>query len=267
MVMMWRVAVLVDVVDHRRQRRRLAAAGGAGDQDQAALLLGDAAQDRRQVELLEAAHALRDDAQDDADGAALLEDVAAEAAQAGHAVGQVELLGVLEPLALVGGHDRRRHVDQGFVVEPDVLGQRPQLAVDADDRVVADLEVDVRGAVLDRRLEQLVDVHRPCRPGHIPGRSVELSAAGPAACRPGGYWASPQNGQVPVRACRGLPQCQQNRPGRGLPGPQALADVLGRLAGRRCRPTGRPARAGGHRRGAGRPGWRRAGRGPAGSGR
>ena len=42
----------------------------------------------------------RDDAQHHADRAALLEHVAAEAAEAGHAVGEVDLLRVLELLAL-----------------------------------------------------------------------------------------------------------------------------------------------------------------------
>ena len=46
---------------------------------------------RRQVEFSNVRDAHRDDAQDDADVAALLEDVAAEAAEAGHAVGEVEL--------------------------------------------------------------------------------------------------------------------------------------------------------------------------------
>ena len=42
----------------------------------------DALEDRRQAELVDRADPRRDDAQDDADGAALLEDVAAEAAEA-----------------------------------------------------------------------------------------------------------------------------------------------------------------------------------------
>ena len=45
-------AVLVDVVDHRGQRRGLAAARGAGDQDQAAGLVRQFLQNRRQAQLL-----------------------------------------------------------------------------------------------------------------------------------------------------------------------------------------------------------------------
>jgi hypothetical protein len=72
---------VVDVVQHRRQRRRLARTGGAGDEDQAAFFVGDLLEHRRQLQLVDGRHARRDDAHDQADGAALLEDVAAEAAE------------------------------------------------------------------------------------------------------------------------------------------------------------------------------------------
>ena len=49
----------------------------------------------------------RDDAEHQADRAALLEDVAAEAAEAGHGVGEVDLLRLLELLPLRRGHDGR----------------------------------------------------------------------------------------------------------------------------------------------------------------
>ena len=77
-----RRARLVDVVDHRRERGALAAAGRAGDEHEAALFLRDLLQHRRQAELVDRADRHRDDAQHEADGAALLEDVAAEAAEA-----------------------------------------------------------------------------------------------------------------------------------------------------------------------------------------
>ena len=93
----------VDVVDHRRERRALAAAGRAGDEDEAALFLGDLLEDRRQAELVDGRDLRRDDAQDHADRAALLEDVAAEAAEAGDAVGEVDFLVSSELLACSGG--------------------------------------------------------------------------------------------------------------------------------------------------------------------
>ena len=57
----------VHVVDHRRERGRLAGAGGAGEQDDAALLLGEAGDDRREVELLDRLDVHRDRAQDERD--------------------------------------------------------------------------------------------------------------------------------------------------------------------------------------------------------
>ena len=116
----------VDVVDHRGERRALAAAGRAGDEDQPALLLGDLLEDGRQAEVVDRPDAERDDAQDDADRAALLEDVAAEAAEAGHAVGEVDLLGLAELLDVLGAHDRARHRLGVVAVEPLLLGRDDQ---------------------------------------------------------------------------------------------------------------------------------------------
>ena len=88
----------IDVIDHRGQRRRLAAAGGAGHQHQTPFFIGDLLEDRRQAELFEGPNLRRDDADDHAHRAALLEDVAAEASQAGHAVGEVDFLILFELL-------------------------------------------------------------------------------------------------------------------------------------------------------------------------
>ena len=83
------------------ERGALAAAGRAGDEHEPAFFLGDplrapaAAPSSSMVRDLH-----RDDAEDQPDGAALLEDVDAEAAEARHAVGEVDFLGVLELLAL-----------------------------------------------------------------------------------------------------------------------------------------------------------------------
>jgi len=75
----------VDVVDHRRQGRRLARTGGAGDEDVPPLLLGQVGDDRRQPQLLHRADFEGNRAADDRGGAALLEDVDAEAGEAGYA--------------------------------------------------------------------------------------------------------------------------------------------------------------------------------------
>ena len=180
MVMMCSVRRGVDVVDHRRERGRLARAGGAGAQDQAAPLLADPLQHRRQHQLADGQDARRDDAQHQADRAALLEDVAAEAAEARHRVGDVDLELLLEALLLAGVHDRERHRDGVLLHQPLELGQRHQLAVDADDRVAAHLEVEVGRLALDRDLEQIVDVHsRSCRSARLEPPSLARQLAAP----------------------------------------------------------------------------------------
>ena len=101
------LALAVDHVDHRRQRRRLARAGRPGDEHEAARLAGELAQRpaaapsesrlgiscgiRRKAALIDAA---------------LEEAVDAEAGDAGDRVGEVELLVVLEALALGVVEDR-----------------------------------------------------------------------------------------------------------------------------------------------------------------
>ena len=99
------VALAVDLVDHRRQRRRLARSGRAGHQHQAARPLGQLRQHRRQAQILEASDLLGNQPVDGADGAALVEHVAAEARQPLDAEREVELERLLEALLLrVGQH-------------------------------------------------------------------------------------------------------------------------------------------------------------------
>ncbi len=121
----------VDLVDHRRQRRRLAAAGRAGDEHQAARPLGERGDDLRQAELVEALDDLRDDAVDRGDGAALVEDVAAEAGDAADAEREVELERLLEPLLLRVGEDAvGQRLGLGRPEHRQV--ERPQVPVHAD---------------------------------------------------------------------------------------------------------------------------------------
>ena len=148
------VAGLVDVVDHRAERRRLARAGRAGDEDETALVLGELAHDRRQPELLERGDVAVGRAADERDRAALLEDVDAEATEAGDRVGEVGLAGILE-------FGQRTHL--GDVVEG-LLGvlrgqrlialDRGQLAVQPHGRRHAHLDVEVRALPLDQGLQR-----------------------------------------------------------------------------------------------------------------
>ena len=174
-VMMCVGAGVVDVVQHRRQRRRLARAGGAGDEDQAALFVGDPLEHRRQLQLVDGRDARRDDAHDQADGAALLEDVAAEAAQVRDGVGDVDLELLLELVALLGAQQRRGHGVHVGLLETLGLGGRRERAVDAEHREAADLHVQVGSPAGDGSGEQVVDVH---------GRSIGPGAP-PAGARTG----------------------------------------------------------------------------------
>ena len=141
----------VDVADHRGERRRLAGAGRARDEDQPAVLLGEPLDAGRQAEALEVGHVARDHAEGERDLAALAERVHAEARQAVRLVGGVELARLVE-----GGEARRR---RGADLVDDVLElgraeRREALsgsscAVEADDRRLADLQMQVARAALD----------------------------------------------------------------------------------------------------------------------
>ena len=125
----------------------------------AALLGGDRLQHRRQAKLGDRPDLHRDDAQDHADRAALLEDVAAEAAEPGDAVGEVHLLRLLELLPLRRRHDRGAHSDDVLVIEPFVFNRGCQYPAHAHHRVTADLEMQIGRPAVDGDFEEIVDVH------------------------------------------------------------------------------------------------------------
>ena len=81
----------VDLVDHGGQRRGLARAGGSGDQHQTARFVAQLADHRRQSELVEGLDLERNQTEDRGRGAALVEDVGAEASQTFQSEGEVEL--------------------------------------------------------------------------------------------------------------------------------------------------------------------------------
>ena len=149
------VALVVDLVEHRRQRRRLAAAGRAGHQHEAARFFRQRRQHRRQAELLEGADLFRDEPVDRADRAALGEDVAAEAgADRLDAEREVQLERFFEALLLrVGQHA----VDELLGFRRRQLGRRQalELAVDADLRRRAGRDMEVRPVHLDHRFQEL----------------------------------------------------------------------------------------------------------------
>ena len=153
------VALRVDVVDHRRERRRFSRAGRPGAEDESALLVADLLEDRRQEQLADRQDAGRDDAQHEADRAPLLEDVASEASEVRHGVGDVDLEVVLELLLLPSGHDGERHRDRVFLHEPPHVRHRREHSVDPEDRERAHLEVEVGRLALHGDLQEIVDVH------------------------------------------------------------------------------------------------------------
>ena len=132
-----------------------------GHQHQAALFLGDPLEDRREPELVDVADAGRDDAEHHADRAALLEDVAAEAAEPGDAVGQVDFLRLAEFFLVLGREEHARHRFGVVAVEPLFLGGDEQCAIDPHHRVAADLEVQVGGSGRGGYPQEIIEMHAP----------------------------------------------------------------------------------------------------------
>jgi hypothetical protein len=95
----------VDLVEDRGERRGLPRACRAGHEDEAARVLRERVQDRRQAQLLERLDLLRDEAERGADRLALEVDVDAEAREPRHGVREVELPVELEVLLLLARED------------------------------------------------------------------------------------------------------------------------------------------------------------------
>ena len=92
------LAAAVDLVDHRRERGRLARAGRPGHEHEAARLLDELVDDRRQAELLDRLDLGRDQTECGADRGALHVGVDPEAAVRRHRVREVDLPLLLERL-------------------------------------------------------------------------------------------------------------------------------------------------------------------------
>jgi hypothetical protein len=168
-------AVAVAVIEHRGDGRRLAGTGGADDQDQAALLHDQVGQHRRQLERIELGNVAEDEADDDADRAALAEDVDAEVADIRHAEGEVHLHRRLEGLDLI-----RRHQFEGdlfdHVRQHHLLVDRHGVALDLDVDRRAGGNENIRGLLFRHQLEQFVEDHSgpPVSLGFDQARSSSL---------------------------------------------------------------------------------------------
>ncbi len=119
----------VDAVDHGGEGGRFTGTSRAGDEDQAALFFANFVDDGGKVELFGGANLGGDDAEDHADVAALLEDVDAEAAEAGDAVSHVEFGGFFEFLLLPVGHHAECHGEHFFRRDAGDVGERREEAV------------------------------------------------------------------------------------------------------------------------------------------
>src|SRR5579871_2917729 len=97
------------------------------------------------------------DAENHTDVATLLENVDTETAETGDAVGHVELGGFLELLFLAVGHHAERHGKHFFGSDAGDFGDGRQKAVNAEIRVIADFEVQVRRFVFDGSPEKIVN--------------------------------------------------------------------------------------------------------------
>jgi hypothetical protein len=152
----------VDVVDHRREARRLAGAGRTRDEDQAAVLIRQPTDARRQPELLEARDIAGNHAKRERDRAALSIDVDAEARQPVGGVGDVEVSGLVELLETLG-HDARHRLDGGEQV---LLSERRAVlewrdgAVATQHRGLVQLQVDIARAEVDGAPEEGIQVHK-----------------------------------------------------------------------------------------------------------
>ena len=83
----------------------------------------------------------------------------AKPTQAGHPVGEVDLVGGLELVLLELVHDPERHAGDLFGGKPLPILQRHQAAVDSEHRRKTGLQVDVGSAPAQSDLQDLVELH------------------------------------------------------------------------------------------------------------
>jgi hypothetical protein len=150
--------VFVQVVDHRRQRRRLARAGRPGHEHQTARLEREFGEHLRRVELLQRQDLRRNGPEHRAGAAVLVERVDAKTRQALDLEREVALQRFFVGLALRVVHDVVHHAVNLFVVQR-IDVDAPHVAMHPDHRRQPGREVQVRRLVLDRKRQQLGDVH------------------------------------------------------------------------------------------------------------
>ena len=145
-----------DVVDHRRQGGGLPGAGRSCYQDQALAETGQAANDRRHAELVEVRDLVRNQAQGQADGAALFEGIDPKARLPSPVEGEVEVALRLETSPALRGKELPGHL-LDLVRAKRVPGDGRQGAVLPHGRGGAGGEDQVGRRLLQQDLEVGVD--------------------------------------------------------------------------------------------------------------
>ena len=109
------------------------------------------------MQLIDCVDMCWDDAQHHGDAATLLEEVAAEPAQASHTVSHIELCVLLELLLLAIGHHPESNTKR--ILSGQALGfdQRNQLAVDPHIGIVPDFQVQVGSFAVARHSQEFVN--------------------------------------------------------------------------------------------------------------
>jgi hypothetical protein len=140
----------VDAVDHRRERRRFAGTGCARDEDQATTFLGNRIDYAWQTKLRGCLRVIGNDAEHDADSAALLKNVCPEATQPGDAITDIDFRNLFEALLLPVGHHRESHVQRVFRLQPRSVSDGVEFAADTHHGERSHLQVKV-GRILSGR--------------------------------------------------------------------------------------------------------------------
>ena len=133
---------------------------GPGEEDEAARLRRELVERGRQAEVLDRLDLGRDHAEGRSERLALVVGADAEAAEAAHAVREVELPVELETLLLLGGRDAVDQLPRRLGIEHRCVLERLDVTVHARDRLRAGGDVQVGGAGLHGALEKNVDGER-----------------------------------------------------------------------------------------------------------
>ena len=215
------VARGVDLVEHGGERRRLARAGGTGDQHDSAGQACHRPHRRRHAEVLQRVGLAGDDAEGGAHRAALHVGVDAHAGDPRDGVGEVDLLGVLELLALGLGEDRVDDLAGLLGPQPREPLERDESTADAQARRSAGGDVDVGGPALNGGEDDIGEVS-----GHAPsfgnpkcpledGGRGWTTVQGALRCR--GRGRPRQSTSGPPRPCAGRRRAGSPSPPRGPP--------------------------------------------------